>query len=245
MKNFGLTQSENADHKVWPQIITLLLGLSTSIYVVWSQSNSWFWLVPGILTVLSVTLLARDSGLFGWCQRLLRKISANRIAKQEYLRFKKFIRDARIYSELERHLRANVEWIGDDPGRIPSFVNISFNNWYSDIYYAAEQLHIKSVSELELIGSRFRDFLDVLNMYFLAPYAYSLQGGKAKYRTEQGLKDVRQAKERYERFLGAYREFCEELESKAQRRILTAVHYDLPHFDWSVAAPISSTTKAQ
>lgn len=243
MRPFGSGQPEKESHKIWPQIVTLLLALSTSFYTLWSQVNEWFYVVPVTLTLVVLFLLARDSGFFRWLRNRAIAASANRTVKRRYASFAKLVSKATVYQELADHLRNNVEWPPSDAGT-PSFVNMHFANWYSDILHSVEfRKNVRCASELELMGSRLHDFLDVLNSYYLRPYADALRSGKAKYKNEQAMKDIRQAKASYDRFLELYSEFCEELNTEARRRVLVAIYTTPPPMDWTAAQKAETTQK--
>ena len=235
MKFSDFSQTEKQGHKIWPQIVTLLAALSTSLYTQLSQTNSWFYPVPVVLTLISLFLLARDGGVFGWFRRKMQAASANRLARCAQPAFAKQIKKARVYQDLVRELQNGVEWVAQVPGQvdIPIFVNMYFDNWCNEVLGSTESVKIRRAVELELLADRFKDFLLVLNSYFLSPYSDALRAGKARYKTEQAMKSLQQVKGKYDRFLETYNEFCEDLNEKTKRRMLTSIHNIPAALDWS------------
>lgn len=229
------SQTEKQSHKIWPQTVTLLLALSTSLYISLSQENLWFYPIPIILTLISLFLLARDIGTFGWFRRQAQAASANRVARRELPAFAKQINKARVYQDLVRELRSGVEWVAQVRGQVdtPTFVNMCFDNWYNEIVSRIEYLKIRRVDELALLAARFRDFLFVLNAYYLLPYSEALRAGKATYKTEQAMELLLQAKAKYDRFLETYNEFCENLNDKSTVQIFVPIHNIPASMDWS------------
>lgn len=234
---FGSLSKEKSDnHRVWPQVITLLLALFTSVYTVWSRADLWYYAVPVVLTIAAVTLLVRDSGLPGWLKRQWSNVAVNRLARREYSNLLKFIKKASVYRELHSALQNGTTWPGTDGAtQVPSFVSFYFDNWYNDIVYTAEQVRAKRQIELVLVGRRFRDFVDIFNNHYLRPFSDAMRSGRAKYMNEDTAKDVRQKKERADRLIDAYNEYCEELNGKARRLLLVPVHSMSPALDWAAA----------
>ena len=166
----GSYKTERIGHGEWLQIIVLLLALFSSIYALWPQTKSWFYAVPIVLTVMVVVLLFRNLGFAGWCKRKWLDVAVNRLARRGYPNFVKLIDKAKVHQELCQHLQSNVTWraADHDPIQIPNFVSMNFGNWYNDLSHIARQFKIRRPAELELVGSRFHDFIDVHN-YYLRP----------------------------------------------------------------------------
>jgi len=233
----GSTKTERIGRGEWPQIIVLLLALFSSIYTLWSQTKSWFYAVPIVLTVMVVVLLFRDLGFAGWCKRKWLVVAVNRLARREYPNLVKQIEKAKVHQEICHQFQSSVIWpaAGSDPAQIPNFVSMNFVNWYNDLSHEAQQFKIRRSAELELVGSRFHDFIDVLNHYYLRPYADALRTGRAKYRSEQAMMEIRQRKNTFDRFIEIYNEYCEGLNSKAGRQLLVPIYSMPPPMDWSAA----------
>lgn len=229
------SKTEKQGHKIWPQIVTLLLALSTSVYMSLSQASQWFYLIPIILTLAALFLLARDSGVFDWSRRKMQAASANWVARCAQPAFVKQIKKARVYQDLVRELQNGVEWVGPVPGQvdIPNFVTMHFDNWYNEVLSSTENMKVRRAVELALLGGRFKDFLFVLNSHYLSPYSDALRAGKARYKTEQAMKSLQQAKGRYDRFLETYNDFCENLNDKTKERMLVSIYYIPAAMDWS------------
>jgi hypothetical protein len=218
--------------KVWPEIVMMFLALTSSGYALWTRSALMV-VLTGILTVIALLLTIRDSGLIGWWLTVRLEIRANRVAKKMYPRFVKIIERAGVHRELVTELR-NVDW---QVSPVPHIAHMSFDDWYGDIRRLAPQFRVRRASEMSLIGSRFFDFLRVLNQEYFRPLSEELRQGHAKYRNEQSIKSARSAKDSYDRFLESYNEFCDEVNEAARRNVLVPIHYTPTAFDWDAAAP--------
>lgn len=221
---------QGGDHQKWPEIITALAAIGTFAYSSTQETSPWLYLIPATLTVATLILLLRSLGLLDKVQAIRWTARRNKLARSvsaDYLRL--VSKRAVVFREILRILR-DAEWVGE--GSKPRMANYSFENLHNEIVGVAEKMgRINSIRELELISSRFFDFVDLFNHEFLEMYADALRSGRAKLRYDYQGRSLRQYKEQYDRFLEEYTDFCERFNEKARHNYLRAVHRIPPPFD--------------
>lgn len=201
-----------------------LIGLATFAYIA-SGSTGWRFtiatIVAGSLAFIFVFSFLKENGFFSWVKQQTACWSANRTAKLEYKDFLKYVNKAeRKLNELTNVLVNQIEW----PTDFNNFARTTFENRYNELSHCARQLNVRRATDLELIGNRFRDFLDGVNLYYYQQFATVLRAGKAKYRYDDTSSHLRRAKDAYDKFLEQYNEFCEELNAKSGRQVLIGIH---------------------
>lgn len=220
----------------WPEIIALLSALGTSIYAS-SIQQSWFVIVPILLAVITTILLLRDIGVFRWLVSSYRttrgQLIGNLTVRQNYVGYLRFVERAEIVKELMSELR-NAKWYHEKTIFYVQNINsTSFENLYSEILNSTKQQRIKRIKEMELVGQRFRDFINTFNRCCLQLYSLGFKEGEVKYQNEDHRKRIIKLKSTYDKTIEEYNNFCKTLNYKAHREILCPI-YDVQHdLDWS------------
>lgn len=219
----------------WPEIIALLSALGTSIYAS-SIQQSWFVIVPILLAVITTILLLRDIGLFRWLASFYRltrgKFKGNLAVRQNYVEYLRFVERVEIVKELIRELR-NAKWHHEKTiFHVQHISTISFEYLYTEILNSTKEQRIKRIKEMELIGQRFRDFINTFNHFFLQLYSLGFKEGEVQYQNEDHRKRIIKLKNSYDKIIEEYNNFCKTLNYKAHREILWPIHDAPPDLDW-------------
>lgn len=220
----------------WPEIIALLLALGASIYAS-SIQQSWFVVVPILLTVITVMFLMRDTGVFSSlvssCRAARARLAGNLAVRQNYIEYLRFVERAEIIKELMNELR-NAQWRNQKTiAYIQNINSMSFENLYNEILSSTKQQKLKQIREMKLLGQRFRDYITIFNLCCLRFYSQGLREGEVKYQNEDHRKRIVQLNNKYDKFVDEYNDFCRTLTYKAQYDILTPIHDHAPDLDWS------------
>ena len=220
----------------WPEIIALLSALGTSIYAS-SIQQSWFVIVPILLAVIKTILLLRDIGIFNWLVRSYRtrraQVVGNLVVGKKYIEYLRFVERAEIVKELMHELR-NAQWHNQKTiAYIQNINSTSFENLYNEILSSTKQQKLKRIREMKLLGQRFRDYFTVFDLCCLRLYSWGLREGEVKYQNEEHKKRIVQLKNKYDKFIEEYNNFCRTLTYKAEHEILTPIYDNPPDLDWS------------
>lgn len=177
------------------------------------------------LSLILMALIARDVRLFTQAKTWRAKTKENRCARRVWKEFQNLVEKAQQPSgELYRLLHQNVTWRVTADCPMPKFVTFAFDNWLTGIRtYVTNVENIRDARELEGIGGRFRDFIDVFNEQFLGLYVEGLLSKRATYTSEQASRLTRQAKEQYDLYLRDYNFMCERIKTECGRHILIPI----------------------
>lgn len=209
----------------WSQIIGALAGVSAFIFSLLKDAGMWAYSVTGVLSVVLVILVAQDLHLFSALTAWRAKRSENRCARRVWKEFQSIIEKAQQPSgELYRLLHQHVTWRVTADCPMPKFVTFAFDNWLTGIRtYVSSIEKIRDARELEGIGGRFREFIEMFNEQFIGLYVEGLLSKRATYASEQGSRLTRQAKEQYDLYLRDYNLMCERIKIECGRQMLVPI----------------------
>lgn len=244
MHNSFSEQVSTEKRSSWRDTITLFLALGATYYQISIQTYSWFIFVPIFLAAVSVLLLLRDMGLSDRIVAWFRRRKTNKLIKKafrlNYERFVSVIENIGNFKELLSAMQ-NVTWVDTkiyNCSRV--YQSTIFVNWHNEIVQSAKGLKAIKGNELELLGDRVRDFVQIFENYYIKAYADALREGQAHYNSEQFMKIVKRQKDRYDQAIYSYNAFCNEIAKDAKASLLIPVNNPSIDLDYIVALKKSS-----
>lgn len=241
-----LMNHEPEKSTTWRETITLLLALGATFYQISIQTITWFISIPIALTFVSLILLVKEIGLYGqvvaWYKGKKKVSLLNRVITKRYPEFVAHIEQFEVFSELMSTMQ-NVEWLDSEciKYRYVFASGSVFANWFNSILYNAKKFKNFSKEEMTLIGERLRDFVSVFDEYYLKIYSDALREGRAKYPSEQFMKNIKNRKNKYDHAISSYNDFCAAIERETQTSILTRLYNTSIDLDYISA--LKSTEK--